>query len=170
MKLHFGSPDAFDYEGLLALYDDNGFQNLTRSTIPLLEYWHHNYPAAQNAFRALGIELDEQHTSYYYEYPTPSLHLAKASFTDLMIIGSDFAVAIEWKWTEPRYPTLGEWKSSGKDRAFRDSVLDHWLSIIRHTVGHTGLIFISHQLPLLSLTLAPTAFTFLPLCFDLSLR
>lgn len=130
MKLHFGSPDALDYEDLLAMYDGK----VTRFTFPLPEYWHRNVPAAPKAFRALAIELNDQYTRYYYEYYSTTLHLVKASFTDHMIIGSDFAVAIEEKWTEPRYQTLAKWKSSGNDRVFRESVAAHSFSIFRKPI------------------------------------
>jgi hypothetical protein len=49
------------------------------------------------------------------------------SHTDLMMLTREHAVAVEAKWTEPRYQTVSKWLSSQNRR----EVLDGWLSLIR---------------------------------------
>jgi len=50
-----------------------------------------------------------------------------ASHTDLMAISSSGTLAIEAKWTEPRYETVGEWIKSGN----RELVLRGWLDLLQ---------------------------------------
>ena len=53
----------------------------------------------------------------------------KSSFTDLMIFGDDVAVAIEAKFTEPRYESVGTWLG-GAPTANRVDVVEGWLCAI----------------------------------------
>ena len=63
----------------------------------------------------------------------------KASMTDLMILSTDSAIAIEAKWTEceSRYETIEEWENSG-DTENHAKVLECWRSYINDYLNDKG--------------------------------
>ena len=93
---------------------DKEFMNVTRSTLPLISYWMD---------RGLA-----QSQSYHFEYTVPSVARARPSHTDLMIIGSQSAEAVEGKSTEPRYETVGEWMA--RPGALKPATISHWIGLI----------------------------------------
>jgi len=58
----------------------------------------------------------------------------KASFTDLMVRCADASLAIEAKYTEPRYETVGSWLGPNPTQN-RQDVLSGWLSLISSVAG-----------------------------------
>ena len=55
------------------------------------------------------------------------------SHTDLFITSEDTSLAIEVKWTEPRYETVGKWLSQGANLKNRIEVANGWLGLLeRH--------------------------------------
>ncbi len=106
---------------------DREFVNLTRSTIPLLSYWREPERALEAVAAAIGL-TDIRRAYVLFEAETPSLKPKyKSSFTDVMLLSRSVAVAIEGKWSEPRYETVGEWCTSDRRR----DVLRHWLALIK---------------------------------------
>ena len=66
----------------------------------------------------------------HFEYAVPVQRgRGKPSYTDLMILGDDVAVAIEAKFTEPRYESVGTWLGL-KQTSNRADVLDGWIRAI----------------------------------------
>jgi hypothetical protein len=112
-----------------------------RSTVPLLDYWRDAEARLASMWDALGITqaiIEE----LGFEYPTPVLAgRGKASFTDLMVIADVAAVAIEAKYTEPRYETVAEWLGATPSEN-RKAVLGGWLTAINRAVR--GEVLIDH--------------------------
>ncbi len=112
-------------------YPDDEFRNLTRSTLPLLAYWRNQAAALAGIGSALGLS-DLGSACVTPEFPTPSAGPHnKASFTDVMIESHDAKIAVEGKWTEPRYETVSVWLQAGRNPANRKDVLAHWAALIR---------------------------------------
>lgn len=66
----------------------------------------------------------------HFEYEVPVQRgRGKSSFTDLMIFTDDVAVAIEAKFTEPRYESVATWLG-GTPTTNRLDVLEGWLCAI----------------------------------------
>ena len=133
---------------MFSSHPDNEFKNLTRSTLPLLAYWKDE--AAVLALIGSACEINDLVTaSVTDEFPTPSATSRdKASFTDVMVVSRSTAVAIEGKWTEPRYETVSDWLSRG-DQSNRNKVLAHWLTLIRHratNLKETGVADVPYQM------------------------
>lgn len=128
-SMHFGRPDAMEFEALVQAYSDHDLAKITRSTVPLLDYWRKPDVRLEALGAALGTPLVPD-AQLRFEYPVPSVGRAKASYTDLMVLADGVTVAVEAKWTEPRYDTVGEWLAKGDDPGFREEVRRHWLGLI----------------------------------------
>jgi hypothetical protein len=134
VRIRFHDESIVDFADLVCSYPKHEFASPRRSTVPLLAFW----ADAELRFRALatytGLDPSEP-VSFCFEYP---VHVqqgeGKASLTDLMIISSSFAVAIEGKYTEPAYETVEEWLSK-PDKQNRKKVLAGWLFLIHRATG-----------------------------------
>ncbi len=137
MKLHFGGKEDADFELVVNQYPDSEFKNLTRSTVPLLSYWRNAPERLKSVLGKLRWNDVGSEGTLCFEYPVKSLGRAKASFTDIMYLSCSpsAALGIEGKATESRYTEVTRWLDAGKDRAFREQVLKHWLGLIRSCTG-----------------------------------
>ena len=76
----------------------------------------------------------DQHLEYQVRPPKGN---GIASHTDLMIISDDFSLAIEAKWTEPRYKIVSEWIKEGSNPPNRCDVLTGWLGLLQRHAQRT---------------------------------
>jgi hypothetical protein len=73
--------------------------------------------------------------SFSFEHPVgPTLGRGKPSYTDLMILAPATAIAIEGKYTEPAYETVGAWLREPRDQN-RCDVLRGWLDLLNRATG-----------------------------------
>ena len=113
---------------------DYEFKNLTRSTLPLLAWWKDRAAALAVIGKKCGFD-DLAGASVCFEFPTPSASPRdKASYSDVLIESLSTAIAIEGKWTEPRYETVSKW-SQQSNTGNRQKMLTHWLALIRNRAG-----------------------------------
>ena len=100
-----------------------------RSTVPLLDYWRQPEPRVRVLEACLGVKPSDQ-AELHFEYEVPVQRgRGKSSYTDLMILGDDVAVAIEAKFTEPRYESVETWLGP-EQTTNRADVLDGWVRAI----------------------------------------
>jgi hypothetical protein len=132
--LHYNLRLANDFASLLELYPDKELPKLTRSTVPLLAYWKDYEPRTTKLLTHLGCGAPDS-ARLHFEFTVSSAKIRgtdrsnPASQTDLMLFSDGVAVAIEAKWTEPRYETLGSWLGLNPS-ANRLQVVKHWLGLI----------------------------------------
>lgn len=140
---HLGNPVGLEFDQLIDIMSDKEFMNLTRSTIPLLDYWRK--PEERVKHLGDGLSLDLSPAKICFEYPVQSISKATASYTDIMIDTKDVAIAIEGKWTEPQYETVKTWKKKTKRH---DEVLNHWLRFINPKLNSSNSLIdnITYQL------------------------
>jgi hypothetical protein len=70
------------------------------------------------------------HCELHFEYQVPVQRgRGKPSYTDLIILGDDVAVAIEAKFTEPRYESVRTWLGP-KQATNRADLLEGWIRAI----------------------------------------
>ena len=147
MKFHYGKPtEAMNFADLLQEIPDAEFQNLTRSTIPLLAFLSDQSRVnklLQILFKKPGITDKPYQTSFEYPVSARCLNCkskGKASFTDVMIESltengrpsKDWLVAIEAKYTEKLYESVGEWLQKGNNTKSdnRKNVMQHWWNLL----------------------------------------
>ena len=116
------------HDALLDRYLDEEFNSPTRSTIPLLEYWRSPEQRIRELNSALGLPVPPRVQLNFEHTVCPPRGLGKPSHTDLMAISlPELAIAIEAKWTEPRYQIVGKWL---RDSANRKEVLRGWCELL----------------------------------------
>lgn len=134
MSLRLRTTCVADFSTLVNEYKPAEFASPRRSTVPLLAFW----AQPESRFRELagytGLDPAES-VDFCFEFPVPVRQgKGKASYTDLMILSSSFAVAIEGKHTEPAYESVEKWLSK-PGRENREAVLGGWLSLIKKATG-----------------------------------
>lgn len=135
LTVHGREVDGF--ETLVKELGPDTFASPKRSTIPLLDYWRDPEPRLCDLWEGLGLRLPE-HADLHFEHEVPTqAGRGKSSYTDLMILAGDVAVAIEAKFTEPRYDSVGSWLGTAPTTNRRD-VLEGWLRAIE-AVTQTSL-------------------------------
>ena len=115
------------------------------SSIPMADFWRpENLPAIGRVFERWLPELDVAAAEKAFEFPTAPVCNGKPvgdpSMTDLMIIGGQYQVAIEGKYTEYAWgpcETLDEWLCKKQGRhgsARRRRIANAW----RDMIGRAG--------------------------------
>ncbi len=130
----FKGSELAEYDALLDCYPEQEFDSPTRSTIALLEYWRFPKQRVRELTEALGLPVPPQVQLNFehMEYP-PRGRRRKPSCTDLMVSSPEFAVAIEAKWTEPRYAVVEDWLG---DSTNRGEVLRGWCDLLELRAAH----------------------------------
>ncbi len=119
----------------LPLFGKDQFASPTRSTIPMLTMLRHRRDLFNKIIGQMGFSGDYD---LCLEHPvSPPLGEGKASCTDVMITAGTSGLAIEGKWTEPMYETVGEWLNQREDQTSRRQVLQGWLSLLQPHVEKT---------------------------------
>lgn len=104
-----GTPIYFDktrvesIAALVGMFPPGSFASPFRSTVPLVDM----VLRAPDRLHAIAVACGaEQSSSLHFEYRVESLVRGNPSQTDLMVLGRGRSLAIEAKWTEPRYATV----------------------------------------------------------------
>lgn len=139
MNLYFNR-EPVSPEDCASRYPDGEFASPMRSTVPLLDAMRHgSIPAFLDELLVrVGVDPSES-MEFRFEFQVPPAKgRGKPSHTDLMVLDAGpprFALAIEAKWTEPRYETVSRWLGAGSSPENRREVLRGWLDVI---AGRTG--------------------------------
>lgn len=138
MNLHFNRTQFETIAEIIPMYGEKEFCSPTRSTVPSLSWLRHELTMVNSLLQNLGISGG---CDLYLEYKVdPPLGKGTASHTDLMVLSETSSVAMEMKWTEPRYPTVGKWLSNGLGSQNYNNVLQGWLSLLqKHSRNHLKL-------------------------------
>jgi hypothetical protein len=130
LNVTYGSPVNETLGWLLPHFPDSDLRSLTRSTVPLLDYWRRPKARLEELCAALSLATTG-HETLAFEFPVPNGEpRSNPSFTDLMILSTEWRVGIEAKWTEPKYETVSAWIDAGKKPDHRRRVLERWLRMI----------------------------------------
>ena len=154
VALNYACKPINNFADLLSEYPDSQFNSPRRSTVPLLAYWKNAAARCVDLFGRLGLEYPASvDLTYEHEVPVDETNKAKGkpSCTDLMICCDGVIIAIEGKYREPKYETVGAWLAKG-DRSDdsgtearpplghdqptnRQLVLEGWLGMINRATG-----------------------------------
>jgi hypothetical protein len=117
------------FNELVERFPHNTFASPRRSTIPLLDYWRVPDVRLDQAGDTWSVSNSER-VEFHFEFEIPTQSgRGKSSFTDLMIVGDESAVAVEAKFTEPRYESVATWLSP-TPTTNRADVLEGWIRAI----------------------------------------
>ena len=129
MKLCFDRQAITSIDEALRFYKNSECESPTRSTIPLLSLLKHGGEIWKEVFQ--HFDLPDSSVEAHIEFTvSPPKGSGTASHTDIMLIDGDRAVAIEAKWTEPRYDDVGRWVMKGDNCQNRIEVTRGWLSLL----------------------------------------
>lgn len=110
-------------------YPAKDFDKATRSTVPLLSWLFRDSASVEAVFDQLHLSGNpELHLEYTAR---PAGVKGRSSQTDAMVIDGTRATAIEAKWTESEYDTVGKWLCKGSNPENRKAVLKGWLKMIQ---------------------------------------
>ena len=128
-KLHFDRELVRDFDDLLTCYAEDEFASPFRSTVPLLALIQDAADVLSAMLAACGVQ---QPADIHLEYTVSSPQGAgKPSHTDVAVITADAMLAIEAKWGEPRYETIGDWLGKSKPDDNRWKVMEGWLQLLQ---------------------------------------
>ena len=110
------------------LYKCTEFASPFRSTVPLLSFLKHQPAVLQDILDEMNISGPcDLHLEYTVAPPQGK---GIPSHTDLFVTSGDVSLAIEAKWTEPRYETVEKWRSQGTNPDNRFDVANGWLGLL----------------------------------------
>jgi hypothetical protein len=129
MNVHYDKEIINDIGEAVTMYGGKEFKSPTRSTVPLLSWLKYEQPTVSLLLRDMGMPADY---NLHLEYTVaPQQGIGVASHTDIMVISGKSSLAVEAKWTEPRYPTVEEWLETGSNPLNRRDVLTGWLGLLQ---------------------------------------
>ncbi len=113
----------------LLLFPEKEFCSPYRSTIPLLSLIKDGNRILSEILGEIGLNPD---CDFHLEFKVdPPQGRGMPSQTDLMIRRPGESLAIEAKWTEPRYDTVAEWRRKSERLTNTGKVLRGWLDLIQ---------------------------------------
>lgn len=128
-QLHFDRERVCDFDELLGHYASDEFKSPFRSTVPLLSLIQDGAGVFLSVLAACQVhEPADLHLEYTIASPRGT---GKPSHTDVIVRAGDETLAIEAKWTEPRYETVGKWLKQGKSEDNRRQVMAGWLQLLQ---------------------------------------
>ncbi len=109
IQLSWGERPVDNYLALLNGVPENELDSPRRSVVPLVDFWRTPEKRVHELGELIGLPLHPP-AKLVFEYAVEvQSGRGKASFTDLMILTGDTAVAIEAKYTEPEYENVRAW-------------------------------------------------------------
>lgn len=124
MNLFFDKQPVATCDELLSLYKASEFESPTRSTVALFSL----LKRGGEVWKSIAQDFDGTHLEFCVDPPQGT---GKPSHTDVMLINGDRSLALEAKWTEPRYSTVGEWLDEGSNGENRRAVMRGWLQLLQ---------------------------------------
>ncbi|MGA2226527.1 MAG: hypothetical protein ABSH41_18985 [Syntrophobacteraceae bacterium] len=129
MNFYYDKKVISDIDKAIPMYGMKEFESPCRSTVPLLSWLKHEIPMLDSLLKELGMpEVCNLHLEYTV---APQRGKGVASHTDLMVRQQGCALAVEAKWTEPRYDTVSKWLMKGSNPQNRKDVLNGWLDLLQ---------------------------------------
>jgi hypothetical protein len=136
MKLFFDNQPVAQLNDALGRYRPGEFESPTRSTVPLISSLNDS-KVWSTITGQLAVEYRSVEAHLEYKVKPPLGH-GTASHTDVMLTEGSRAIAVEAKWTEPRYSEVGEWVNQVRegvnhdnDAQNRGDVMKGWLSLLQ---------------------------------------
>lgn len=132
--LFFDKTPVANFSGLVSSYRPDEFASPTRSTVPLLAMVRDAPQMLADLLEQLGsTKSSELHFEYTVQSPRGR---GRPSHTDVMAISGHSRLALEFKWTEPRYETVHQWLGQDPEPPNKAERLAGWLSLLQRQAIH----------------------------------
>jgi len=142
-RIYYNKTPIVSVDSLLSNFKGKALQSPMRSTVPLLDMALHAQSHLTSVVGNCGAE-PESELRFEYEASSGS-GSARPSHTDIMVLGSSRAVAVEAKWTEPPYENVAirllrrtklrekdlSAEALALDRAHQEAEVGSWLRILQ---------------------------------------
>lgn len=129
VRLYFDMEAMPDFATLVGRFE-GALKSPFRSTVPLLALVKDHWPLFQEILSGCGLPVADVGVHFEFKVNSPRGD-GRPSQTDAMVLGDSSAVAVEAKWTEPRYPIvakrLGSIGDGGEDQR---EFLKGWLDLL----------------------------------------
>lgn len=124
-----------DFAALCERFKGKPLQSPYRSTVPLLSLVEHSQPQWNSLMDSFGVPVD---TTIHFEYRVASPKLGgNPSQTDALLMSESTVLAVEAKWTEPRYETVAKRLSKPEaDGADPCVTVNGWLRHLQSFAAH----------------------------------
>ena len=135
MNLFYDRTPIDKVDDALFYYKASDCASPTRS-ISSLSWLKHDKIMVGSVLNNLGMPAD---SNLHLEYKVKPQQ-GNASHTDLMVISGTFSLAVEAKWTESRYETVGKWLSRSSkvhNANNKRDVITGWLDLLQNHTGHS---------------------------------
>lgn len=136
-KFFFGNPKTYGIDLVLEYLSRTKINSIKTSSIPLAQYWKNDTNNIKLKKLLNTLAISETDLSIHFEYPTPPTKgKGNASMTDVMIIGANFKIAIEAKFTEYckrdfGFKRISKWLEESDKMQNRIDVLSSWCDMIK---------------------------------------
>lgn len=144
--LAWESTEVDTFDALVRTAPEDAMASPTRSVVPLLDYFREPGQAVARIERLIQFNVAGIPRLTFESALQVRQGRGKSSYTDLMIQGVDGALAIEAKFTEPRYATVAEWLGP-QPTSNRRAVLAGWLSLLNQFARSEVSVNMVHDLP-----------------------
>jgi hypothetical protein len=127
-QLYYDKRLVNDLSSVLHCYQAKEFQSPFRSTVPLLALLQHGKEILKSLLTELQMNADSDlHLEFTVDPPKGK---GRPSQTDLMVRWQADTLAIEAKWTEPRYETVAD-RIGRENTENRRQVMTGWLDLLQ---------------------------------------
>jgi len=121
-QFYFDCHPVKDFADLVSRYGGKEFKSPMRSTVPLLSLVRDGWPLIQELLTSCHLPVE---FNLHFEYRVDSpLGVGIPSHTDVMVRSGDAQLALECKWTEPRYETVNTWMLKPPDPDKHGELMD----------------------------------------------
>lgn len=149
INLRWDSTAVADFDALIGAIPADVLDSPRRSVVPLIDYVRRPSSALAALGHALRLDLVEPTDLAFEHAVSAPKGRGKPSYTDLMIGCGDVSVALEAKYTEPRYESVRSWLGASPTPN-RVAVLKGWLSLLdplaQTAVGVEAVLDLPYQL------------------------
>lgn len=128
-RLFFDAEAVPDFDTLVGRFGAGAFASPFRSTVPFVALAKDRWPVLQAILSVCGLSGTDVELHFEFKVDSPR-GAGKPSQTDAMVLAESSAIAVESKWTEPRYQTVAERLKRDGDAEDQRDFLNGWLDLL----------------------------------------
>jgi hypothetical protein len=128
-QLFFDAEPVPDFETMVERFEARALASPFRSTVPLVALVKDQWPLLHSILSVCGLSATDVGMHFEFTVKSPRGD-GRPSQTDAMVLAESMAIAVETKWTEPRYPTVADRLNRGGASESQRDFLTGWLDLL----------------------------------------